>query len=147
MSSPRSPRHGRIDRPAPAIEAFLAANYIGTLTTLRPTGAPHVAPVRFTWDADAGLVRVLTMATARKARNLAAGPGSRAVLCQVDGFRWVTLEGPAVVSDDPERVAEGAKRYTERYFSPPPNQPGRVVVEIAVDRLVSLNVDPRGLLS
>lgn len=147
MSSPRSPRHGRIASPAPAVESFLADDHIGTLTTLRPNGAPHVAPVRFTWDAGAGLVRVLTMASTRKARNLAANPGSRAVLCQVDGFRWVTLEGLAVVSDDPDRVAAGVKRYTERYFSPPPNPPGRVVVEIAVDRVTSLNVDSRGLLS
>jgi PPOX class probable F420-dependent enzyme len=147
MSSPSSPGPGRIDPPAPAVEAFLADNHIGILTTLRPDGAPHVAPVRFTWDVAAGLVRVLTMGSARKARNLAANPGSRAVLCQVDGFRWVTLEGPAVVSDDPDRVTAGAVRYTERYFTPPPDPPGRVVVEIAVDRVVSLNVDPRGFLS
>ena len=125
---------------APAIEAFLAENHIATLTTLRPDGTPHVAPVRFTWDGDAGLARVMTVATTRKARNLLANPGSRAALCQVDGFRWVTLEGTAIISDDPDRIAAGVRRYFMRYFSPPPNPPGRVVVEIAVDRVVCLNV-------
>ena len=40
---------------------------------------------------------------------------------------------------DPARVAEGARRYAERYYSPPPNPPGRVVIEIEVDRVLSLN--------
>jgi hypothetical protein len=55
------------------------------------------------------------------------------------GFRWVTLEGTATVSADPLRVAEGVRNYTERYGSPPPNPPGRVVIEIAVDRMMRLN--------
>ncbi|MEU7897150.1 hypothetical protein AB0B45_30330 [Nonomuraea sp. NPDC049152] len=82
----------------------------------------------------------MTVASSRKARNLLAVPGGRAALCQVDGFRWVTLEGPAVVRTDSARVAEGARRYAERYWSPPPDPPDRVVVEIAVDRVMNLNV-------
>jgi hypothetical protein len=81
---------------------------------------------------------VLTVASSRKARNLAAG--GRAALCQVAGFRWVTLEGTATVSAAPEPVAEGVRRYTERYGSPPPAPPGRVVIEIAVDRVMKLNL-------
>ncbi|MET9343350.1 TIGR03618 family F420-dependent PPOX class oxidoreductase [Nonomuraea sp. NPDC003804] len=125
---------------SPRVAAFLAEPYVATLTTLRPDGSPHVVAVRFTWDAAAGLARVLTVATTRKARNLLARPGGRAALCQVDGYRWVTLEGSAMVSDDPPRVAEAVRRYTERYFSPPPAPPGRVVLEIAVHRLTQLNI-------
>jgi PPOX class probable F420-dependent enzyme len=121
-----------------AVEAFLAERRLATLTTLRPDGSPHVVPVRFTWDGS--LARVMTVASSRKARNLTAGPGGRAALCQVAGFRWVTLEGVATVSADPRRVAEGARRYTERFRSPPPDPPGRVVVEIAVDRVMNLNL-------
>jgi F420H(2)-dependent biliverdin reductase len=58
----------------------------------------------------------------------------------VAGFRWVTLEGTATVSAAPARVAEGVRRYTERYGSPPPDPPGRVVIEIAVDHLMKLNL-------
>ncbi|MDI3423694.1 pyridoxamine 5'-phosphate oxidase family protein [Streptomyces luteolus] len=129
-------------RPAavsPTVEDFLSTPQIGTLTTLRPDGSPHVTAVRFTWDAGAGTARVLTVDTSRKARNILAAPGSRVALCQAEGFCWVTLEGTAQVSAEPTRVAEGVRRYAKRYFSPPPNPPGRVVLEIAVDRVLSLN--------
>ncbi|AUH39574.1 pyridoxamine 5'-phosphate oxidase family protein [Streptomyces sp. CMB-StM0423] len=123
----------------PGVAAFLTAPHAAVLTTLRQDGSPHLAPVRFTWDPAAGLVRVLTVRTARKARNLLASPGAATALCQVDGFRWVTLEGPAEVSDHPARVGEGVRRYAERYWSAPPNPPGRVVVELRVARVMSLN--------
>ncbi|TMR23456.1 TIGR03618 family F420-dependent PPOX class oxidoreductase [Nonomuraea turkmeniaca] len=126
--------------PAGSAQSFLGEPRVATLTTLRPDGSPHVVAVRFAWDGDAALARVLTVATSRKARNLVRG--GRAALCQVDGFRWVTLEGAATVSDDPTRVAEAARRYTQRYGSPPPAPPGRVVIEIAVDRTMTLNTGP-----
>ncbi|MER5326107.1 pyridoxamine 5'-phosphate oxidase family protein [Streptosporangium roseum] len=122
-----------------SMEAFLSEPHLATLTTLRPDGSPHVVAVRFTWDGQEGLARVMTVASSRKARNLVAGPGGRAALCQVAGGRWITLEGTATVSGDPRRVAEGVRRYTGRYWSAPPDPPGRVVVEIAVDRVMSLN--------
>ncbi|GAA4223838.1 PPOX class probable F420-dependent enzyme [Streptosporangium album] len=120
-------------------EAFLSEPHLATLTTFRPDGSPHVVAVRFTWDGQAGMARVMTVASSRKARNLLAAPGGRAALCQVAGFRWITLEGTATVSDDLRRMAEGVRRYTRRYSSPPPDPPGRVVIEIAVDRVMNLN--------
>lgn len=120
------------------IESVLQDDHTGALTTLRPDGSPHVTPVRFSWDPGAGLARVLTVATTRKARNLLAAPGSRVALCQVMGFRWVTLEGTGTVTDDPVRLDEGVKRYAARYRRLPPEPPGRVVVEITVDRVLSL---------
>jgi F420H(2)-dependent biliverdin reductase len=115
--------------------AFLAERHLATLTTLRPDGSPHVVAVGFTWDSSAGLARVITFAPSRKARNLVAAPGARAAVCQVDGGRWLTLEGPATVTDDPARVAEGVRRYAERYRQPG-ERDDRVVVEIAVDRVL-----------
>ncbi|WP_335983969.1 pyridoxamine 5'-phosphate oxidase family protein [Streptomyces sp. CA2R106] len=133
------PRRGRATAVTSAVDAFLAQPHTAVLTTLRPDGSPHLAPVRFTWDPRARLARVLTVRTTRKVRNVLAAPGARVGLCQVDGFRWVTLEGSAQVLDAPERVAEGVRRYAERYWSAPPAPPGRVVLEIAVDRVLSLN--------
>ncbi|MEU9376992.1 TIGR03618 family F420-dependent PPOX class oxidoreductase [Streptomyces sp. NPDC048255] len=122
------------------VETFLNdPRHVGALTTVRPDGTLHVAPVRFTWDGRAGLVRVMTVASSRKARNLLAGPGGRVALCQVDGFTWVTLEGRGTVVTDPARIADGARRYAKRYWSAPPDPPGRVVIEIEVDRVLSLN--------
>ncbi|MEU9453564.1 TIGR03618 family F420-dependent PPOX class oxidoreductase [Streptomyces sp. NPDC048277] len=125
-------------RLSPAAEAFLAENHLCTFTTIRPDGSPHVTPVRFTWDAEAGLARVMTAVTRRKARNLLAAPGSRVSLCQTVGGHWLTLEGTGTVSEDPLRIQEGVRQYAKRYWSPPPEPPGLVVIEVRVDRALGL---------
>ncbi|GGU28552.1 pyridoxamine 5'-phosphate oxidase family protein [Streptomyces daghestanicus] len=114
---------------------FWRERHLCTLTTLRPDGTPHVVPVGATYDPDAGVVRVITDRASAKARYVrAAGEtGARAAVCQVDGRRWSTLEGRAVVREALEEVAEAERRYAERYKPPRPN-PTRVVIEIAVDR-------------
>ena len=117
------------------VVAFARERHLATLTTLRPDGTPHVVPVGFTWDPGAGLVRVITFAPSRKARNVAASPGGRAVVCQVDGGRWLAFEGVATVTADPARVAEAVRRYAERYRQPK-ERPDRVAIEIAVDRVL-----------
>ncbi len=119
-----------------AVLDFLRERHLATLTTLRADGSPHVVAVGFTWDGDAGLARVITFAPSRKARNVAAAPGARAAVCQVDGRRWLTLEGPATVTAERSAVAEGVRRYAERY-RPPKERSDRVVIEIAVDRVLS----------
>jgi len=128
--------------------AFLAERHLATLTTLRPDGSPHVVPVGFTWDDDAGLAWVITSGPSRKARNAAgtgdvdgAGqPGGRAAVCQVAGRYWLSLEGPVRVLTDPESVRDAEQRYAVRYRVPREN-PLRVVLEIAVDRVLG-NVPP-----
>lgn len=117
---------------------FLAERHLATLTTLRPDGSPHVVAVGFTYSPEEKLVRIITFAPSRKARNLAAagsGTGSRAAVCQVDGARWLTLEGAAVVTDDPARVAEAVRRYAERYRQPG-ERADRVAIELTVDRVL-----------
>ncbi|MGK4585558.1 pyridoxamine 5'-phosphate oxidase family protein [Kitasatospora sp. HPMI-4] len=117
--------------------SFWREYHLCTLTTLRPDGTPHVVPVGATLDPETGTARVISGRNSRKVRNvLAAGPsGLRVAVCQVDGPRWCTLEGIAVVSDEPDRVAEGVRRYAERY-RPPRENPERVVIEITVDRVL-----------
>jgi PPOX class probable F420-dependent enzyme len=116
------------------VSAFLAERHLATLTTLRPDGSPHVVAVGFTWDPEAGLVRVITNGGSRKAAHVRAG-SPRAVVAQVDGRRWLSMEGVPTVSDEPTRVAEAVRRYALRYRQPSEN-PARVVVEIAVDRVL-----------
>lgn len=69
----------------PAAERFLAKNAICTLSTARPDGSPHVTSVRFTWDIQAGLARVMTVGTRRKARNISGNPHAWVSLCQLVG--------------------------------------------------------------
>lgn len=118
----------------PEALAFLTERHLATLTTLRPDGSPHVVAVAFTWDDEAGLARVITGRESRKARNVARG-GTRAVVAQVDGARWLALEGLARLVTDPERVLEGERRYGVRYRQPQAN-PQRAVIEIQVDRVL-----------
>ena len=115
-----------------AAREFLAERHLATLTTVRPDGSPHVVPVAFTWDAGALVARVIASGGTRKVRNAEAG--CRAVLCQVDGRRWLSLEGTASVLRDPEAVLDAERRYAERYRVPRPN-PQRVVLLVTVDRV------------
>lgn len=116
------------------VEAFLQERHLATLTTLRPDGTPHVVAVGFTWDREQARVRIITNGTSRKVAHVRDG-SPRAVVAQVDRARWLSLEGVPVVSDDPERVAEAVRRYALRYRQPAEN-PRRVVLEIAVDRVL-----------
>ncbi|CAN7250662.1 PPOX class F420-dependent oxidoreductase [Knoellia sp. LjRoot47] len=113
--------------------AFLTDRHLATLTTLRRDGSPHVVPVGFTWDAATGTARVITSGTSQKARN--ASRSGRAVVCQVEGRHWLSLEGPARVLTDPDSVADAVERYAVRYRQPRVN-PERVVIEITVDRIL-----------
>lgn len=122
------------DLPA-GTSAFLAEYHLASLTTFRPDGSPHVVPVGFTYDPQAGLARVITWEASRKARNVAAAPGARAALCQVDGGRWLTLEGPASVTADPDRVSAAVAGYAGRYRQPGERQ-DRVAIEIVVDKIL-----------
>ncbi|WP_189060807.1 TIGR03618 family F420-dependent PPOX class oxidoreductase [Longimycelium tulufanense] len=117
--------------------AFWQEYRFSTLTTLRPDNTPHVVPVGVTVDLDTATARVTCSRSSRKARNvLGAGPeGALVALCQVDGPRWSTLEGRAVLRDEPEAVADAVRRYTERY-KPPRVNPERVVIEISITRVL-----------
>ena len=118
----------------PGLLAFFTERHLATLTTLRADGSPHVVPVGVTLDAGTGIARVITSGTSAKARHVRAGQ-HRVAVCQVDGRCWATLEGTAVVREDPESVADAVARYAVRYRQPRVN-PARVVLEISVDRIL-----------
>ena len=118
--------------PESALE-FLREYHLASLTTLRADGSPHVVPVGFSWDPESGLVRIITRAGSQKVRN--AARGGRAAVSQVDGGRWLTLEGTITVTQDPDRVAEAVRRYAERFRQPEPRE-DRVALELTVDRVL-----------
>ncbi|MEU6140092.1 TIGR03618 family F420-dependent PPOX class oxidoreductase [Streptomyces sp. NPDC047081] len=122
--------------PDPAYLSFWRERHLCTLTTPRPDGGPHVVPVGVTYDPEARLARVIASKSSTKVANvLAAGPeGARVAVCQVDGRRWATLEGRAVVRTGPDQVAEAERRYAERYGRTPSPNPSRVVIEIELTR-------------
>jgi PPOX class probable F420-dependent enzyme len=120
--------------PGSELLEFLTERHLATLTTLRADGTPHVVPVGVTYDAATRTARVITSGASAKARHVRDGQ-ARVAVCQVDGRRWITLEGTAVVRDDPAAVADAEARYARRYRQPREN-PARVVLEISVDRML-----------
>lgn len=119
--------------PGEAVLRFLVERHLATLTTLRRDGSPHVVPVGFSYTAADRTVRVITWATSVKARN--AERGGRAAVCQVDGGRWLTLEGQVQLVTDAERVEAAVRGYAARYRQPG-ERADRVAIEIHVDRIL-----------
>ena len=99
---------------------FLTERHLAMLTTLRTDGSPHIA-------------RVITSDGSQKAVN--AERSRVGVLSQVDGGRWLSLEGIASVNREPDAVRDAEVRYAQRYRTPKPN-PQRVVIEVLVKRVL-----------
>ena len=104
-----------------AVLAFLGERHIATLSTQRPDGSLHVIPVGFGYDAESRTARIITF--------------EGAVLCQVDGGRWLTLEGRGRVVRDPAAVAKAVEAYSARFGAPGARE-GRIAIEIAVERIM-----------
>ncbi|MFF9215197.1 pyridoxamine 5'-phosphate oxidase family protein [Streptomyces viridosporus] len=123
--------------------AFWRERQVCFLATRRPEdGTPHLVPVGVTYDPETRVARVISDARSKKVRNVRrSAPGTVVAVSQVDGRRWCTLEGPAVVRDDAESVAEAERRYAERYRQPRVN-PNRVVIEITVTRALGTAKPP-----
>jgi F420H(2)-dependent biliverdin reductase len=119
---------------------FVTERHLATLTTLRADGTPHVVPVAYTWDAQEGVVRITARRTSVKARNARRrGPGGeppRAAVCQVDGGRWMTLEGTIEAVEDDAEVAEAVRRYATRYRQLA-HDPDRIVLRLTPDRVMA----------
>lgn len=115
------------------VTQFLTERHLAALVTMRADGSPHVVPVGFSWDATEHIVRIITFAGSVKYKN--ALRGGRAVVSQVDGGRWLTLEGTASGTADPARVALAVAGYSARYRQPG-ERDDRVAIEIAVDKIM-----------
>jgi PPOX class probable F420-dependent enzyme len=113
--------------------AFLTERHLAMLTTLRADNTPHVVAVGFTFDPKTHIARVITTGGSQKAVN--AERGGVAVLSQVDGARWLSLEGRASVNSEIDAVRDAELRYAQRYRTPRVN-PRRVVIEVEVERVL-----------
>ena len=116
----------------------------GKLATVRDDGSPHVAPIWFVLDGD-DLV-FSTGAETVKGRNLLRDPR---VAISVDRqeplYDFVTVEGTATLSDDPDELLRWATRIAARYVgeeqAPAYGRrnavPGELVVRVTPTRRVS----------
>jgi len=113
--------------------AFLSERHLATLTTMRADGTPHVVPVGFSYDHETHTVRVITFTSSVKYAN--ALRGGRGVVSQVDGGRWLTLEGTVCGTNESDRVSAAVTGYAARYRQPKERE-DRVSIEIAIDRIM-----------
>ena len=123
--SPQDLSHAMLD--------FLTERHLGILVTLRSDGSPHAVPVGFAYDDADHIVRIISADGGQKVRN--AERGGRVSVSQVDGGRWVTLEGVSVVRRDRESVTAAERAYAARYQEPRLRD-DRVAIEIVVDRIL-----------
>ena len=111
--------------------SFLREYHLATLSTVGRRGRIHAVPVGFTYED--GVVRIIGSRGTQKFVN--AERSGRAAVCSVDRARWISFEGPARVTDDPEAVAHAVELYAARYRQPRVN-PERVVLKMTVERVL-----------
>lgn len=114
-----------------AATQFVTDRHLATLSTMAKDDAIHVVAVGFTLHE--GVVRVITSDGTQKVRNVERD--GRATVGQVDGARWISFVGNAVIERDRDDITLAENLYGARYRQPQPN-PKRVVIRIDVDRVL-----------
>ncbi|MFB7998111.1 PPOX class F420-dependent oxidoreductase [Streptomyces sp. NPDC056002] len=115
------------------------------LSTVRPDGSPHIAPVWFVLDGADLLFN--TGKDTVKGRNLARD--NRVALCVDDErppFSFTVIEGRAELSEDLGQLRDSATRIGARYMGEDRAQefgerngvPGELLVRVRIDKVVAL---------
>ena len=110
---------------------FVTERHLATLSTHSTDGTIHVVPVGFTIE-DA-TARVITNGPSQKVLNVRRNP--LASIGQVDGGRWLTLQGTAQILEGEDDVAHAVELYAARYRQPRVN-PERVVIVMQVEKVL-----------
>jgi PPOX class probable F420-dependent enzyme len=119
---------------------FLKTKNLATVATIRPDGSAQLTPVWIDWD---GENVVFNTADGRaKPRYIRQNPTvSVQVLDRDDPFRWISVSGPAEITDEgaEEHINELSHRYNDgRDYNYVPGEK-RLIVRVKPER-----VDARG---
>ncbi|MFG3367303.1 PPOX class F420-dependent oxidoreductase [Streptomyces sp. NPDC090032] len=115
------------------------------LSTVRPDGSPHIAPVWFVLDGEHILFN--TGKDTVKGRNLARD--NRVALCVDDErapFSFTVIEGRAELIEDLTQLRDSATRIGARYMGEDRAQefgerngvPGELLVRVRIEKVVAL---------
>jgi PPOX class probable F420-dependent enzyme len=115
----------------PEAVGFVTDRHLAILSTMSRTGEIHAVAVGFTLHE--GVVRIITTDGSQKVRNIERDP--RATVAQVDGPRWISFVGTAMIERERDAITLAENLYAGRYRQPRPN-PARVVIRITVDRVL-----------
>jgi PPOX class probable F420-dependent enzyme len=134
-------QRSQIEMTAEEITAFLASQRTANLATVGPTGHPHLVGM---WYAVIdGQLWFETKAKAQKTVNLRREP--RATVLVEDGLtydtlRGVSLEGNAVIVEDPDALWAVGVSIWERYTGPY-SEEVRPFVEVMLNKRVAVRMD------
>ena len=99
----------------PDREAFLADVHVGVITVARDGAAPLAAPVWYSYEPGGDVVFVFESTSEKIKLIEATGQASLCVQTEAMPYKYVTVEGPAVVGDVDNDV-ERSLAY--RYLGP-----------------------------
>jgi PPOX class probable F420-dependent enzyme len=115
--------------------------YYAVVTTVRPDGAPQSTVV---WvDFDGENVVFNTAEGRAKPRNLRANPQvSVTVVDPADGYRWISVAGPAELSTEgaDEHINVLANKYWGRDYAIPEGQQ-RLLVRVKPERVTAYGLE------
>ena len=108
-------------------EAFLADLHVGVIAVTRSGEAPLAAPVWYSYEPGGDVVFVLASTSEKMKLIEATGRASMCVQTETMPYKYVTVEGPAVIGDVDDDI-ERSLAY--RYLGP---EIGEVYLEAIAD--------------
>jgi PPOX class probable F420-dependent enzyme len=134
-------QRSQIEMTPEEIKAFIEGQRTATLATVGPTGHPHLVAM---WYAVIdGQIWFETKAKAQKTVNLRRDPRATVLIedgLTYDALRGVSLEGHAVVVDDPDALWAVGVSVWERYTGPY-SEEVRPFVEVMLNKRVAVRMD------
>ncbi|TNC24213.1 PPOX class F420-dependent oxidoreductase [Amycolatopsis alkalitolerans] len=129
------------------ITAFVARSRTATMATLGPEGVPHLVAM---WYAVVdGTVWFETKVKSQKVVNLRRDDRITVLIedgLTYDKLRGVSIEGHAVISDDPDDILRVGISVWERYNGPY-SEEVRPAVDAMMNKRVAVRVDPKRVRS
>jgi PPOX class probable F420-dependent enzyme len=123
------------------VAAFIEQQRSATMATVGPTGVPHL--VAMWYGVVDGQIWFETKGRSQKAVNLRRDPRITVLLedgLTYDTLRGVSLEGTAVISEDPDDLWKVGVSVWERYTGPYTEE-AKPLVEFMLQKRIAVRVD------
>ena len=123
------------------VAAFIEEQRSATMATVGPTGVPHL--VAMWYGVVDGQIWFETKGRSQKAVNLRRDPRITVLLedgLTYDTLRGVSLEGTAVISEDPDDLWKVGVSVWERYTGPYTEE-AKPLVEFMLQKRIAVRVD------
>ena len=123
------------------VKAFIEEQRSATMATVGPTGVPHL--VAMWYGVIDGQIWFETKGRSQKAVNLRRDPRITVLLedgLTYDTLRGVSIEGTAVISEDPDDLWKVGVSVWERYTGPYTEE-AKPLVEFMLQKRIAVRVD------